>query len=136
MALPDSTRRILGAIAGGALGFLVHGVALMSGIHTQVAVGAGVGLGGGLMGGRRSIAWGIGIGTISLGLTLLVEWPCWRNETHVLSSIPDHSFGYFITHPQDLEWKRQLSFVAAAGIGFWFGMGRNPKERADKSSQG
>ena len=115
-------RRITGTILGSVLGVLAFWVAMRLGYHALAAVAAGPGLGGGLAARRRSIAWGLAIGIFSVGLTLVSEWL-------IFPFAVDESFGYFLRHLGSVPMKAQLSMIAAAAIGFYFGMGRNPREK-------
>lgn len=123
----DAPTRIIGVIAGAALGVLAYWLALRSAYHILVAVAVAPGIAGGLAARRRSFTWGVVIAIVSLALTLVIEWL-------FLPFAADASFAYFLTHLDALPTKSQLSLVAALGVGLYFGMGRNPKNKARGST--
>ena len=124
--MSDSPRRIIGATLGGGLGVLIYWLALHNGFHILAAVALGPGVGSGLVARRRSLAWGVAIGIVSVAFTIVIEWL-------FLPFTADGSLGYFLTHVGDLSLKSQLSIIAAAAIGFYFGMGRNPRKKGEQS---
>ncbi|MCZ6690856.1 MAG: hypothetical protein O7H41_14785 [Planctomycetota bacterium] len=124
--MSDVRRRIIGALIGGGLGVLAYWVALRNGFDALAFVAVGPGVGSDLAARRRSLPWGLAIALVSVALSVLINWL-------FLPFAVDGSLGYFLSHLGHLPLRTHLTFVAAAGIGFYFGMGRHPKKRAGKS---
>ena len=84
---------VIGAVAGGGVGYFVFFLLAGQGLYALVLVSAGPGLGGGLLLKGKSIGFGIVCGILGVLLGLFTEW-------RFAPFIADPSFTYFITHPQ------------------------------------
>jgi hypothetical protein len=121
--MPDPARRTLGAVIGGSAGVVAYSFTLQNGIHLLAVVGAGLALGAGWLARRRSIAWGAIVAFSAVLLSILVEW-LFR------PFVVDPSFSYFIGHLPNLPPNSVISLFVVAGLGVYFGRGRNQKPGA------
>lgn len=126
--MSDAFKRLFGAAVGGALGVIAYNLALRYDVHVLAAVGAGVALGSNIFAVRRSVAWGIVIAAIGLGLSIVVEW---HYRPFVSGS---GSLAEFVVRLPDLPWRSQVSLVAAAALGFYFGRRGRCQARASTTA--
>jgi hypothetical protein len=108
---------LVGAVGGAALGYFAFFLLARQDIYGLVLPGALLGLGCGALSAGKTNVLGIVCGVLALLLGVFTEW-------QFQPFIPDESFGFFITHLQDLK-SITLVLIAAGGLfGFWFGRGR------------
>jgi hypothetical protein len=108
---------LIGAVAGGAIGYTLFFLIVRQGLYAMVLPGALLGLGCGLLSGFKSNALGIVGGILALFLGLIIEW-------QFAPFVRDGSFNYFITHVHNLR-SMTLFLIAVGGFfGYWFGRGR------------
>jgi hypothetical protein len=108
---------ILGAAAGGILGYFAFFWIAGQGFYALMVPGGLVGLGGGLLVRDRSPIRAAICGVVALGLGLFTEW-------RFAPFIKDASLGYFLTHLHDLRPITMLMIVAGAAFGYWLALGR------------
>lgn len=102
---------LIGALAGGALGFFAFFWLLRQGLYGMVLPGGLLGLGAGLFRGKsRAVA--LLCGFMALGLSLFTQW-------HFAAFTRDGSFGYFLTHLHHLAPMTLIMIAAGSFIGFW-----------------
>jgi hypothetical protein len=111
---------ILGAVAGGGLGFAGVWLLARNGFYGIMLPGALAGIGGGLPLRRSSWITGLIAAIVGLVSMLLAEW-----KFHKF--IVDDSFSYFITHLHKLTPATLGMMALGLVIAFWFGMGRDSK---------
>lgn len=116
----DAARRCTGAILGGGVGAVAYWIARERSVHLLAVLGAGLAVGAGWLATRRSLAWGLATCIAAPAFTVGVAW--------LMSPGRDSSVTQFISQ---LSRNSILSLVAVAGLGLYFGMGRNPKRPAD-----
>jgi hypothetical protein len=109
-SIPPPVLTFLGAIVGGAIGYLIFIWLLKQGMYGLALPGAMVGVGAGMFR-NRSIIVAIICGLAALGLGLFAEWQWFP--------WPDESFGYFMTHLFDLRPITLIMLAIGAAIGFW-----------------
>jgi hypothetical protein len=114
---------ILGAVAGGALGYFAFFWIASQGFYALMAPGALVGLGGGLLTRDRSPIRATICGVFALGLGLFTEW-------RFAPFVKDASLGYFLTHLHDLRPITMLMIAAGAAFAYWLALGRDPVPKA------
>ena len=108
---------ILGAAAGGALGYFAFFWIARQGFYALMLPGGLVGVGGGLLVRDRSVPRAIICGMMGLALGLFTEW-------RFAPFVKDESLGYFLSHAQDLRPLSLLMILAGGGFGSWFALGR------------
>lgn len=113
---------ILGAIAGGVIGYILFSVLVRQGLYAIAMPGALVGLGCGLASRIKSRVLGIVCALASLGLGIYLEWS-------FFPFMADGSLAYFITHLSDLKPARLVFIVLGGFFGFWFGTGRTRRQQ-------
>jgi heme O synthase-like polyprenyltransferase len=84
----------------------------------MIIPGAALGAAGGFLFRDRSPAFGIVCGILAILLGIFAEW--WTSPF-----IADGSFGYFLTHLQELKPVNFIMIALGGLCGFWFGQGRN-----------
>lgn len=117
----DGFLRLVGAAAGGAIGYLTFRWIESEGYSAIAIVGICVALGGGLAARRRHFGWGLVVALLALVATALVQW---RHSFHA-----DASFWSFVGHVDSLDSKSKMSYLAVGLAGLWFGMGRNRRRQ-------
>jgi hypothetical protein len=117
----DTAQRIVGAVVGGAIGATAFWYGTQRGLLLPAVPGALLGIGIGFRA-KRSYAWGAIAAVLCVIFNILVEWK-------FAAFAVDDSLVYYITHLQDLGWKSQVSLLAVAIIGFYFGMGKDEPEK-------
>jgi hypothetical protein len=108
---------ILGGIVGGVAGYFVFFYAIRQNLYPMVLPGALVGLGCGAMLGTKSNAMGIICGLSALAFGLFIEWQFAPFER-------DRSFGFFLSHVNQLRSMTLILIVMGALLAFAFGRGR------------
>lgn len=108
---------VAGALVGGAVGHLLFLAMAKRGFYAMVLPGALVGLGCGLLSGRRSVLLGIASGVIGLVVGVLTEW------VHA-PFVRDRSLSFFLKHLRELSGASLIMILVGAAFAFWFGLGR------------
>lgn len=114
--MSDARRRCIGAMIGWILGAITFWIARHWSTILLAAIGAGLAVGAGWPAARRSMAWGLAVGIAAPAAALATAWclgvpPKYLASSHAITS---------------------LSVVA--GLGFYFGMGRNKRPPVDSRS--
>jgi hypothetical protein len=118
---------ILGAAAGGVLGYFAFLWIARQGFYALMLPGGLVGLGGGLLVRDRSPVRAAICGILALGLGVFSEWS-------FAPFIKDASLGYFLSHLHELRPITLLMIVAGGGFGYWLSLGREPAANAGKGT--
>lgn len=108
---------IFGGIVGAVVGYFVFFFAIGQGLYPMVLPGALVGLGCGAMLGMKSNVMGVVCGLIALVFGLFIEWQFAPFER-------DRSFGFFLSHVNQLRSMTLILIVIGALLAFAFGRGR------------
>lgn len=108
---------LIGAAVGGVLGFFAFQFLHSQNLYALGLPGALLGLGAGLLVGRKSYLLGTICGLASLGLGIFVEWKFFPFSA-------DESFSYFVQHLHQLKPITLILIVLGGVFGFWFGKGR------------
>ena len=108
---------LLGAAAGGVLGYFVFFWALRQGFYALMVPGGLIGLGGGLLVKDRSVIRAILCGVFGAGLGLFSEW------RHFPFSA-DPSLGYFLTHLHQLRPLTLLMLAVGTAFAAWLSLGK------------
>ena len=106
-------RGLLGAAAGGALGYLVFGWLASQGFYALALPGVLLGLGAGWLARHQSLVLSVTCGVTALALGIVAEWKHFPFVTN-------ESFGYFVTHLSDLRPFTLLMIALGGFAGFWF----------------
>src|SRR5437867_10522229 len=114
---------LLGAAAGGVVGYLVFLWAAHQGFYALMLPGALIGAGGGLLVKDKSVARAAICGAAALALGLFSEW-------RFAPFTADQSLSYFISHVHQLSPLTLLMIAIGGVFGFWLSLG---KERAQVS---
>ena len=102
---------IVGAIAGGVLGFFTTGWLARQGLYSVMIPGAFIGLGSMLGKGGRGLALPILLGICGAGMAYLAEW-------HYFPFIKDDSFSFFLANLSSLKPVTHLMAGLAGLIAF------------------
>jgi hypothetical protein len=105
---------LVGAAAGGALGFWAFGWALNQGFYALVLPGGLLGLGCSLLARHPSTPRGIVCGVAGLALGLFTEW--WHAPFK-----DDSRFSYFLAHVPNLQGLTLLMLLVGTLAAFWLG---------------
>jgi hypothetical protein len=105
---------VIGAVAGGAVGFFIFRWLRQQGFYGLMIPGALLGLGCSLLARHASVARGVFCGLAALALALFTEW--WFRPF-----IADDSLNYFFAHLKDLSGITILMTVIGALIAYWVG---------------
>ena len=109
---------VIGAIAGGAIGYFAFFFIAQQGFYAMVLPGAILGLGCGWLSGIKSNLLGVVCAISAVCLGLFTEW-------RYAPFLADDSLAYFMTHLQELK-PITLIMIGFGGLfGYWFGMGRD-----------
>lgn len=108
---------ILGAAAGGVVGYYAFGWVLSQGFYAMVIPGAALGYGFGLLSRDRSTVYGIVCAILAVGLGLFAEWK-------FFPFIKDDSLNYFVNHIRELTPVTLIMIALGGFCGYWFGIGR------------
>ena len=111
---------LIGAVAGGLVGYLGFLWIARQGFYALVLPGGLLGLGASLFA-NRSTALCIVCGLLALALGVLAEW-------QFAPFIRDGSLGYFVTHIHQLKPITLIMIAAGAFIGFWAPFSRRQHE--------
>ena len=117
---------LLGAAAGGILGYFAFLWIARQGFYALMLPGGLVGLGGGLLVRDRSPARAAICGVFALALGVFTEW-------RFAPFVKDESLGYFLSHLHDLAPITLLMILAGGVFGYWLSLGR---ERAMNAGEG
>ena len=102
---------LVGALAGGTLGYFVFFWIAKQGFYALVLPGGLLGLGAGVIK-NRSVGVAVACGLLATALGLFTEF---RYEPF----IKDESLNYFLAHVSDLRPVTLLMITAGSAIGFW-----------------
>ena len=108
---------VVGALVGGAVGHFLFLAMATRGYYAMVLPGSLVGLGCGLLSGRRSVPLGIACGALGLVVSIFTEW---RHAPFVR----DTSLSFFLKHLHKLSGVSLIMILVGAAFAFWFGLGR------------
>ena len=108
---------ILGAIAGGVLGYFAFSFLVGQGLYAMVLPGALVGLGCGYLSGMESKMLGCVCGVGALLLSIYIEWD-------FFAFTKDRSFAFFVSHLHQLKPMTMLMIAVGGMMAFWLGRGR------------
>jgi hypothetical protein len=103
---------LVGAIAGGALGFFIFRWLLNQGFYGLMIPGALLGLGCSLLARHNSIPRGVLCGIAAFGLALFTDW---------YFTFTDDSFLDFVKQGKSLNGVKLLMTAIGALIAFWVG---------------
>ena len=119
---------LLGAIAGGAAGYLAFLALARLGLYALVVPGALVGIGCGMLSRGKSNLLGVVCGLLGALLGVVAEWKSFP-------FVEDGSFWFFVVHLNDLSTATIIMIAAGGLFAFWFGKGRDqpiaPRHTAD-----
>jgi hypothetical protein len=109
---------LLGALAGGGLGYFGFVWGCRQGLYAMVLPGALLGLGGGLWVRDRSILRAALCGMAALALSLFAEW-------RLFPFVHDQSLAYFLAHLHQLRGLTMIMVAAGSAAAFWLSLGKN-----------
>ena len=119
---------LLGAAAGGVLGYFVFFWIARQGFYALMVPGALAGLGGGLLVKDRSTLRAMLCGLFALGLGLFTEW-------RFAPFSADGSLAYFLTQVHELRPLTLLMIAVGGLFGCWLALGRERKEAPSSKGQ-
>ena len=105
---------VVGALAGGALGYFGFAWADARGYYWMILPGAMLGFGCGLLSRHASVARGVACGVAALALGLYTEW-----RFHPFRD--DESFPYLLTHVHQFNGVTMLMLALGTVFAFWLG---------------
>ena len=105
---------LIGAIAGGALGYFGFGWFYQHGFYAMIMPGAILGLGCGMLARHPSTMRGVACALGAVALSLFTEW-------HYFPFIADDSLPYFLAHVQVVDPVHLLMMGVGAAIAYWVG---------------
>ena len=108
---------LLGATAGGFLGYFALGWLARQGLYAVALPGALLGLGAGWLLKHRSMPLSVFCGVAAVGLGIFSEWS-------YFPFLADSSFDYFIRHLHLLPPIKIIMILLGGIFGFWFSCGR------------
>jgi hypothetical protein len=118
---------VVGAVAGGVLGFFAVGWLLRYGVWSPLLPGGLLGLGAAL-GRTRSVVVAALCGVAATALGLVTEWHCFKH-------FKDPSLGYFLLHVYQLD-VLTLGLIAVGGVlGFWLPYNRTDPDRRPRETR-
>jgi hypothetical protein len=115
---PNWLLGIVGAVAGGAVGYVAFFFLARLGMYGLVLPGALLGLGCGALAGVKTNGLGLVCGLLAIFAGIFTEW-------RFAPFVDDRSLVYFIAHVGDLSPTTLASIVVGGLFGFWFGRGRD-----------
>lgn len=113
----DTTRRLVGASLGGAVGVTAYWLLLQSAYYMPGVAGIGLALGVSAAARWRRLAWGVLTALLALVLSLGTDW--WFRPF-----LADPSLSFYLRHLTDLSGLTLASLLIAPVLGFYFGIGR------------
>jgi hypothetical protein len=111
---------LLGAAAGGVLGYYIFMWIVKQGFYGLMIPGAILGLGCGLLSQHPSIYRGVVCAAAAIMLGLYAEW-------RFAPFKADDSFQYLIGHAADLKPVTQLMIILGACFAYWLGKDGSPR---------
>ena len=108
---------LLGAVAGGVLGYFVFSWALHQGFYALMVPGGLIGLGGGLFVKDRSVLRATICGVFGAGLGLFCQWRHFEFNA-------DSSLGYFLTHLHQLRPLTLVMLAVGTAFAAWLSLGK------------
>jgi hypothetical protein len=108
---------ILGAVAGGVLGYFAFLWIASQGFYALALPGGMIGLGGGLLVRSRSPLRAAVCAVLALGTGVFAEW-------RLAPFSKDASLGYFLTHLHQLQPITLLLIAAGGALGYWLALGK------------
>jgi hypothetical protein len=120
---------LIGGVAGGVLGYYLFSWIYHQGFYALIVLGAGIGLGCGLLSRNRPLIRGAICGLAALVLGLYTEWK-------FAPFVADDRFSYLVSHFYELK-PIMLHMISIGGIvSFWLGrdaaFGSVPKEKPSR----
>jgi hypothetical protein len=115
---------LVGAVAGGAIGYWAFFWILRQGFYALILPGALIGLGCGLLARHRSWPRGIACGLAALALGLYAEW---QYQTFVA----DPSFAYMVRHIGEKQPITLIMIGVGSLLAFWMGADHDFGRRSD-----
>jgi hypothetical protein len=111
------------ALAGGVLGYFAFLWIARQGLYALALPGVLTGLAGGWLVERRSVAFAAVCAALALLAGIVSEW-------RLRPFLADNSFGYFLTHLQQLRPITLIMIALGAVFAGWFALGRRPSPTA------
>ena len=108
--MPTTARRIIGAVVGGALGYVLTILLGMLGVLPLALLGGGVAIGAGSWRVRRELVWTIVFTIVAVASSVVHIWS-------IAPLVADPSFVYFITNPGQWAGFTWLSLGLTALLG-------------------
>ena len=109
---------VVGGAAGGAAGHFLFFWIARQGLYAIVLPGALVGIGCGLLSGRKSICLGVLCALSGLALGIFTEW-------RFAPFAADRSLAFFLLHLNHLPAVKLVLLTLGSGLAFGLGMGRD-----------
>lgn len=125
--MPDPVRRLVGALAGGLIGFALTWVLGQAGMMLLAAAGGGVAIGAGSGRLPRSLPWTIGITALALAVAVFTAW-------HFTPFIADPSLGYFIANIGATDMQTKIALGITGALGIFYGGGSGPAAPAHREA--
>lgn len=108
---------LIGATIGGVLGYLLFAWIVSQGFYAMILPGAALGLGFKLGARRHRASYGVVCAVLALMLGIFAEW-------RHFPFVADGSFGYFVTHLQQLKPMTWIMIAIGCVFAFSIGQGR------------
>lgn len=115
--MADIMRGVAGGLAGGVAGYVLFFLIARQGFYAIALPGALIGLGCGLLSGRKSIVLGVACALAALILGVVIEW-------RFAPFIVDKSLMFFLKQLHKLRVATHVLLGIGAVMAFWFGVGR------------
>jgi hypothetical protein len=105
------------ALAGGVIGYFAFLWIARQGLYALALPGVLIGLAGGWLAQRRSIGFALLCAVLALLVGIVSEW-------RLRPFVADNTFGYFLTHLQQLRPITLIMIALGAVFAAWFALGR------------